>query len=99
MQLSVWVTKSMSHRYLAKRTGLCAADVDNPDALQAARQAIGLTEDETTNLDAPFAQGWRFVLSLPKGHHLARKIQKPPFGVLNCWAKNICVCYQPSIHP
>jgi len=38
---------------LGKAHGLCAVDVDNPEAFKQARNAIGLTE-ETCKLGQPF---------------------------------------------
>jgi len=83
---------------LGKAHGLCAVDIDDPQAFKQARQAIGLTEDDLKTWTLLSHKGGALFFRYPKGHHLPAKIKNPLWGAELLGDKHLRML-PPSIHP
>jgi putative DNA primase/helicase len=78
--------------------GLCAIDIDNPQAFRQARQAVGLTEADLKTWTLLSHKGGALVFHYPKGHQLPAKIENPLWGAELLGDKHLRML-PPSIHP
>jgi hypothetical protein len=83
---------------LGKAHGLCAVDIDDPQAFKQARQAIGLTEDNLKTWVLLSHKGGALFFHYPKGHQLPAKIENPLWGAELLGDRHLRML-PPSIHP
>ena len=83
---------------LGKAHGLCAVDIDNPQAFRQARQAIGLTEDDLRTWITLSHRGGALIFRYPKSHDLPSKVSNEQLGAELHGDRHLRML-PPSIHP
>jgi putative DNA primase/helicase len=83
---------------LGKAHGLCAVDIDSPEAFRQARQAIGLTEDDLRTWTVLSHRGGALIFRYPKGHNLPSKVSNELWGAELLGDRHLQML-PPSIHP
>ena len=83
---------------LGKAHGLCAVDIDNPEAFRQARQAVGLTEDDLKTWTTRSHRGGALIFRYPAGYDLPSKKTNEFWGADLLGNEHILVL-PPSIHP
>jgi putative DNA primase/helicase len=78
--------------------GLCAVDIDNPEAFRQARQAIGLTEDDLRTWTTLSHRGGALIFRYPNDYNLASKTTNEHWGAELLGNGRILVL-PPSVHP
>jgi putative DNA primase/helicase len=83
---------------LGKAHGLCAVDIDNPEAFKQARNAIGLTERDLQTWATRSHRGGALIFRYPNGYDLPSKTPNELWGAELLGNERILVL-PPSIHP
>jgi putative DNA primase/helicase len=83
---------------LGKAHGLCAIDIDNPEAFKQARNAIGLTERDLRTWATRSHRGGALIFRYPNGYNLPSKTPNELWGAELLGNERILVL-PPSIHP
>jgi putative DNA primase/helicase len=78
--------------------GLCAIDIDNPEAFKQARQAIGLTDEDLRTWATRSHRGGALIFRYPNGYNLPSKTPNELWGAELLGNERILVL-PPSIHP
>ncbi|MFZ8828767.1 MAG: phage/plasmid primase, P4 family [Armatimonadota bacterium] len=83
---------------LGKAHGLCAVDIDNPEAFKRARQAIGLNEGDLRTWTLLSHKGGALLFRYPQGHPLPARVRNSLWGAELLGDRHLRML-PPSIHP
>jgi len=83
---------------LGKAHGLCAVDIDDPQAFKQARQAIGLTEDDLKTWTLLSHDGGALLFRYPRSHPLPARVRNSLWGAELLGDRHLRML-PPSVHP
>ena len=83
---------------LGRAHGLCAVDIDNPEAFKQARQAIGLKEEDIATWTTLSHRGGALIFRYPDGDDLPSKLTNKTWGAELLGNERILML-PPSTHP